>query len=133
MAKFEAGNTVSLKHGAAAGAKAIEKGTPLTGLAAVVESEVKADLETLGAAGIIQNQATRLETVSRLYFDAFVASIQSGDLAKADSYCARYGWLANSSIRAWAEVVRSAKNTPKHGAAKVLDAINLDEGGNNDD
>jgi hypothetical protein len=105
----EKGNSNAQKHGGEAGVKALTAGTPLTGLAASVEGEVKAELQDAGAAGVILKGATRLETVSRLYFDAFVASIQAGDLAKADGYAARYGWLQNSSIRAMAEVVRSSK------------------------
>ena len=32
-----------------------------------------------------------------------------GDLEKLDSYCARFGWLAGASLRAWAEVRKESK------------------------
>lgn len=103
------GNTNAQKHGGEAGVKALQRGTPLTGLASAVEGEVKAELQDAGAAGVILKGATRLETVARLYYDAFIASIQSGQLDKADAMAKRYGWLQNSSIRAMAEVARSSK------------------------
>lgn len=132
MGKFKAGNTAHLKHGGEAGVKDLQRGDPLTGLAAGVEREVQAEAEANGAAGIIEKQARRIETVARLYFDAFVASIQAGDLAKADSFAARYGWLANSSIRAWAEVARNQKGKGGN-ITEVLAAYSADTDGSPQD
>jgi hypothetical protein len=58
---------------------------------------------------MILEQAERIHAVSRLYFDAFLAAIQSGQLDKADNYAARFGWLANSSVRAWDVVKKGAR------------------------
>jgi hypothetical protein len=115
------GNQSALKHGGAGALKRITSGAPFGGPAELAQAEVKTDYEAGGAIAMLQEQAERLHAVSRLYFDAFLAAIQAGELDKADSYCARYGWLANSSMRAWAEVRKGEKS--KGGKlAEVLEA-----------
>ncbi|MGD0610645.1 MAG: hypothetical protein ABSB41_03950 [Anaerolineales bacterium] len=119
------GNTNALKHGGAAGAKALTSGAPLSGPAARAEVEVRQDYRDLGAAGVIKAQAIRLEAVSRLYYDAFIAAIQKNMLQEANAYAARFGWLANSSIRAW-DTVRKAENGKGGRLGDVLDAYHKD-------
>jgi hypothetical protein len=117
----EKGNRNALKHGAAAGEKALEKSRPLTGPAASAQLSVQADYAVGGAAVMIQEQAERLHAVSRLYFDAFLSAIQAGQLDKADNFAARFGWLANSSVRAW-DTVKKGDKSKGSKLSEVLDS-----------
>lgn len=117
------GNKNAFRHGAASAEKALEKGTPMTGPAASAEIDARAGYEQDGAAAMILHQACRLEACASLYWDALLAAVTARDLDKVDTYAARFGWLANSSIRAWAEVERHNK----HGkGARALEALAKD-------
>lgn len=105
------GHRVTTKHGGEAAVKAIQRGEPLTGLAAIEERQVKADLEDLGRAELVKEMAIRLHVAARLYWNAIatVADRVSADkqqvaLLQLDKYVARFGWLAGATIRAWREV-----------------------------
>lgn len=115
------GNTFAQTHGGEAGVKALAANRPLTGPAASAQLSVQDDYAAGGAAAMIQEQAERIHAVSRLYFDAFLSAIQAGQLHEADNFAARFGWLANSSVRAWDTVKKGDKG--KGGKlAEVLDA-----------
>ena len=91
-------------HGGAGAVKRIQAGKPFVGLAAQEEANVKADLETLGRAELVRENAIRLHTACRLYWGAVQSAADAGDLEKLDSYVARFGWLAGSALRAWAQM-----------------------------
>jgi hypothetical protein len=120
------GNQSAFKHGREAAIKRLEDGRPLTGPAAEAQLSVKEDFEAMGATAMLQEQVERIHAVSRLYFDAFLTAIQAGDLAQADAFAARFGWLANSSVRAW-EIVRKASDGKGARIGQVLDAYRKQE------
>jgi hypothetical protein len=105
-------NKNALKHGGEAAVKAIQHGEAFHGLAATEERTVKADLADQGRAAMVEEQAIRLHTASRLYWNAVQKAADDGDLEKLDRYCARFGWLASSALRAWAEVRKEEKDKP---------------------
>jgi len=102
--RFTEGNTAAQKHGGAGAVDALRLGQPFKGLAAQEERNVKQDLDGMGRAGLVKETAIRLHTASRLYWAAVCSAADEGDLKRLDSYCARFGWLAGASLRAWAQV-----------------------------
>ena len=60
--------------------------------------------------------AKRLQVVSDLYYGAFTKAMQDGDIPKATGYLKVWGWIHNSSIRAW-EATRKAKKADNSGEA----------------
>ena len=115
------GNTNAQTHGGESGVKALAANRPLTKLAASAQLAVRDDYAEGGATAMIQEQAERLHAVSRLYYDAFLSAIQAGQLHEADNFAARFGWLANSSLRAWDTVRKDSKRSGGK-LAEVLDA-----------
>lgn len=101
---FAPGQSGNLRHGGESAVTAIREGKTFTGLAAQAEREVIADLESSGRAALVREAAVRLHTAMRLYWGAVMSAADAGDLEKLDSYCARFGWLASSALRAWREV-----------------------------
>jgi len=91
-------------HGGSAAVRDISAGKPLQGLAALEERSVRAQLETEGRLELIITLASRLTAAANLYWNALQASAERGNLAELDRYIARFGWLAQASIRAWATV-----------------------------
>ena len=123
---FTEGNLVAEKHGGEGAIKAVQHGTPFTGLAAQAEQQVKADLEAHGRPAMVQELATRLHTTARLYWAAILsvadqAKEDAKALAKLDSYVARFGWLAAASLRAWEQVRK--EELPKQGELFDYDAM----------
>lgn len=114
---YAEGNQGHVVHGGEAAVKAIKDGRVFSGLAAQAEQEVIRDLEASGRAALVREAAVRLHTAMRLYWGAVMSAADSGDLEKLDSYCARFGWLASSALRAWREVKADAPE----GQAYVLD------------
>lgn len=114
-------------HGGEAGVKALQRGQPMTGPAAAAELDARAAYEVDGAAAMILSQACRLEAACDLYWQALLAAATARDLDKVDSYAARFGWLANSSIRAWCEVAKHDRSKGKGGKlAEVLECYRSD-------
>ena len=91
-------------HGGAGAVRRIQEGKPFVGLAAQEERQVVADLEDQGRAALVKENAVRLQTAVRLYWGAVQTAADAGDLAALDKYCKRFGWLAGSALRAWAQV-----------------------------
>lgn len=60
--------------------------------------------------------AIRLQVVSDLYYDAFTKAMQDQDFPQATAYLKVWGWIHNSSIRAW-EATRKAKKADNSGEA----------------
>ena len=94
----------NLVHGGEAAVKAIQKGDELTGLARNAELAVYAELEASGRYVIVVRNAARLQAAADLYWNAVAKAAQDGNLEALDKYIKRYGWLASSSLRAWAQV-----------------------------
>lgn len=106
---FAPGQSGFLQHGGESAVSAIRDGRPFTGLAAQAEREVIEDLESAGRGALVREAAVRLHTAMRLYWGAVMSAADAGDLAKLDSYCRRFGWLATSALRAWREVRAEAE------------------------
>lgn len=116
----------NLKHGAAAGERAITTGASLTGMAQVAENAVADELVTQGITAIVIKRATRLQAVSDLYYQAILGAT---DLDRLDVLVKRYGWLQASSLRAWLQVREMEKdNGSKTRAIDVLNAVRGDNG-----
>jgi hypothetical protein len=112
------------KHGGAGALDAIENRRPFSGLAEIQEKAVRAAFEDGGATPMIVTNAVRMQTVSDLYFAAFIAAAQNNDLAKMESALKVFGWVTNSAIRAWDLVRREVGHDEREAMArKVLDAI----------
>lgn len=92
------------EHGGAGAVRSIQQGRPFRGLAAQEEAQVIEDLESLGRVALVKENAVRLQTATRLYWGAVQKAADDGDLKKLDSFIARFGWLAGSALRAWAQV-----------------------------
>jgi hypothetical protein len=120
------GNTNSQTHGAAAGERALSTGVDFSGLAAVTEQAVRAEMETDGISSIVKRDAIRLQVVADLYYAAILGA---GSLEQLDSLVKRYGWIAASTLRAWAQLEQAQKAVDRVGVVDVLDAVK----GANDD
>jgi hypothetical protein len=118
--RFEKGNQAGLRHGGAGAESRLADGRPFIGLAAQEEQKVISDLETQGQAWLIREQAVRLTTAARLYWNAVQSATDAGDLAKLTTYVSKFGWLAQAALRAWREV--RAEGDGK-GAVSVGDII----------
>jgi hypothetical protein len=88
-------------HGGEAAVKQLSHGVTLTGPAALKVIEVERELEAEGITAIIRKNATRNEAVARLFFEAFCAAIEHQDLASADKYAQRFGWLSFRAAQSW--------------------------------
>jgi hypothetical protein len=109
-------------HGGAGAVRRIQGGRPFVGLAAQEEAQVIEDLETSGRGELVREAAVRLHTAMRLYWGAVQTAADAGDLERLDSYCARFGWLASSALRAWREV-REEEKARGDGGALDYEAI----------
>jgi hypothetical protein len=104
------------KHGGAGAYKRIQKGEPFVGLARIAQGEVEGRLVDAGVEGELMRDAIRLQVVSDLYYDAFTKAMQDQDFPQATAYLKVWGWIHNSSIRAW-EATRKAKKADNSGEA----------------
>jgi hypothetical protein len=118
--QFTEGNRASLRHGGESAVKAIQKGEPLTGLAAQAEAEVYTELDTTGRAALVVRNAARLQAATDLYWNAIQAVADQGNLEMLDKYVKRFGWLAGCSLRAWES---ARKEQPDKSAADIVDAM----------
>lgn len=104
------------KHGGAGALKKIQQGEPFVGLARIAENEVEDRLLEGGIEAELLRDAKRLQVVSDLYYGAFTKAMQEREFDQATSYLKVWGWIHNSSIRAW-EAARKAKKTDNSGDA----------------
>ena len=104
------------KHGGAGAYKRIQKGEPFVGLARIAQGEVEGRLVDAGVEGELMRDAIRLQVVSDLYYDAFTKAMQDQDFPQATAYLKVWGWIHNSSIRAW-EATRKHKKADNSGEA----------------
>lgn len=121
-------NTV---HGGAAGVRAIQQNREFTGLAKAAYSDVETRLDTSGIEGELLRDAKRLQTVSDLYYSAFVKAIESGDHEKAGAVLKVWTWIHNSTVRAW-ELVRKIKPTDNMTEANKIIEMYRNEPGEGD-
>lgn len=118
------GNTSAQKHGGAAAEKALTSGADFHGPAIVAQVDVHDAYGQIGAEGMIQRAAERLETCAVLYFDAVLAASQQGaSVAVLDGYIARFGWLQSKAASVWAEV----KKQNKQNNGKLAEVLNAYE------
>ena len=104
------GNQYALQHGGAGALDAIQNKQEFIGLAKRTQDEVQARLDLTGIEGEIIRDAERLQVVSDLYYNAFIKAIEGGDHEKAGAVLKVWGWIHNSSIRAW-ELARKLKRS----------------------
>ena len=114
------------KHGGEAAIKRLQHGEQFTGLALQEQAAVMDEYERDGRAAMVERQAIRLETVTRLFWNAVKKAVQDGDLEAMDKYTKRFGWLATSSLRAWDQVKKEAQDAPAINAVDVLNVIRGD-------
>ncbi len=126
------GNKNAQVHGGEAAIKALQAGKPLTGLAYAEQQAVEAELQANGVPAIIKGDATRLQTVTNLYWNAVIKAAEAGDIEALDRYVARYGWLSGVTLRAWTQVQANEKDAAKSNN-RYVDAIQAMEGGKNDE
>jgi len=104
------GAQYALQHGGAGALNSIENKQEFIGLAKRTQDEVQARLDLTGIEGEIVRDAERLQVVSDLYYNAFIKAIESGDHEKAGAVLSKWGWIHNSTIRAW-ELARKLKRS----------------------
>lgn len=114
------GNLNRQTHGGEGAVKAIRHGRPFTGLAALAEAEVRAELDRDGRHGLVLRLAARLTAAADLYWNALSAAAEAGDLAQIDGYVGRFGWLGGAALRAWEQVKREGGDSDR---ARVVDAM----------
>jgi hypothetical protein len=102
--QFKAKNQAALRHGGAGALRRVSQGEDFIGVAREAEQGVIADLETRGRAYLVQEQATRLHTCARLYWDAIQATAGTDDLAALTRYVKQFTYVAQAALRAWREV-----------------------------
>jgi hypothetical protein len=112
------GNNHAEKHGGAGALQKIQRGEPFTGLAVEAERQVKADLLDVGAAGMVKQQAIRLQTVASCYYGAILACQNVEEMAALIKV---WGWVANSALRAWQAVEVAEKNAGK--GVSIVDVL----------
>jgi hypothetical protein len=118
--QFKPGNQAAHKHGGAGAVLAIQEGRQFAGLAAQAEAQVRDDLETMGRAEMVRENAVRLQTAARLYWGAVQTATDAGDLQKLTVYVSKFGWLAGAALRAWDQV---KSETPDDGGVSIADII----------
>ena len=112
-----------LKHGGEAAVKAIQHGKPFTGMAAAAEADVYQELAEGGTYSLVEKNAVRLQAACDLYWAAITKAAEDRDLNALDRYISRFGWLAGTSLRAWAQVRQDEKDKDNISAGDVLAAI----------
>ena len=106
-------------HGGASALAAIKGGDKFRGQAIKVLHDVRRDYRTYGRARLVETAALRLETVSRLFWQAVMKAADDGDLKALDRYAARYGWLQTCTLRAMAQL----REEEKAAAGESLEAL----------
>jgi hypothetical protein len=106
---FEPNNQAAAKHGGEGALFSIKTGTKLTGPARDAEQAVYAELATEGRASIVVRNAARLQAAADLFWNALIAAGEKGDLQAINTYTARFGWLSQAALRAWAQVAIEQK------------------------
>ena len=121
---FAVGNQAGAKHGGAAACVALTKGTPLSGLAGVIEDQVAREIELDGLHEMRRVRLIRKQAVADLYYGLYLGALEDGDVVKADGYVRRYGWLDGAAHR---EAMQLADVETEQNA-DVLDAAIADAG-----
>lgn len=116
----------ALKHGGEAALSELKNDQALTGPAAEVEAQVRAELETIGRAEIVTNAAIRLETVARLYWNALQQAAEANDVKRLDTYVKRFGWLQTAALRAWGQVAQEQDRGPDNAIEAAITSIRED-------
>jgi len=120
---FAENNEGYLKHGGEGAVKAIQHGTPHTGLAAEAELAVYEELEDQGRYAIVVRNAARVQAAADLYWNAVATAAEDKDLEALDRYIKRYGWLAGVSLRAWAQVKAEQPEAAAYTIDMALEAV----------
>jgi len=118
--RFVQGNKASTSHGGEGAVKSIQRSEPLCGLAVDAEQAVADEYETEGRFALVVRNARRLQAACDLYWNAVAKAAGDGDLAALDKYVKRFGWLASSALRAWAQVRNEGDNGQD---SVIIDAV----------
>ena len=114
----------SSTHGAYSYLSRSSKNMPLSADVARVEADVVADAEENGAVSQVERQAVRLQTAAELLWRHMQSNPE-----QFKSYLKSWGWLCNSSIRAWRELETLRRSAAVGDVAtnRVLEAYDDDK------
>ena len=114
----------SSTHGAYSYLSRSAKNMPLSADVARVEADVVADAEENGAVSQVERQAVRLQTAAELLWWHMQSNPE-----QFKSYLKSWGWLCNSSIRAWRELETLRRSAAVGDVAtnRVLEAYDDDK------
>ena len=114
----------SATHGAYSYLSRSSKNMPLSADVARVEADVVADAEENGAVSQVERQAVRLQTAAELLWRHMQSNPE-----QFKSYLKSWGWLCNSSIRAWRELETLRRSAAVGDVAtnRVLEAYDDDK------
>ena len=114
----------SSTHGAYSYLSRSAKNMPLSADVARVEADVVADAEENGAVSQVERQAVRLQTAAELLWRHMQSNPE-----QFKSYLKSWGWLCNSSIRAWRELETLRRSAAVGDVAtnRVLEAYDDDK------
>ncbi len=107
------GNTKTLKHGGGAAQDALTANEPFKGLAAHTQLQVRADYESGGVLAMIEENAERLHTAARLYYNGLCKLADDGKLFEVKTLVDSFRGLVNAANRAWMHVHDIEGSAPK--------------------
>jgi hypothetical protein len=125
-------NQYALKHGGEGAIKRIREGLPFIGVAAEEEQRVLAEFEEIGRLEMEKQTAIRLQTAQNLFWTAIQRAAQDGDLIALEKACARFGWMAGITLRAWDQVGKGEKKLNKRSIIDILQPTEKKEGKQNE-
>ena len=114
----------SATHGANSYLARSAENRPLSADVARVEADVVVDAEENGAVSQVERQAVRLQTAAELLWRHMQSNPE-----QFKSYLKSWGWLCNSSIRAWRELETLRRSAAVGDVAtnRVLEAYDDDK------
>lgn len=107
-------------HGGQGALKRIRQGKEFTGLAKIAQDEVLERLAADGIEGEMQRNAVKMQTVSDLYFPAFVKMLEEGNLPMATEYLAKWGWITSKANLAWQAAIKLQPKEDHRNITEVL-------------
>jgi hypothetical protein len=94
--RFKKGNQAQFKHGGEAAIKALQHGGSLVGITRRLQNDVHDQIQSEGILAVMLESAERYQAVANLFYGLILGT---KDIAEADKYAARYGWLASKAFR----------------------------------
>lgn len=119
-------------YGGMGAIRRLERGQPLTGLAAQAEIEVETQLDAGGIPAILQRNAIRVQAVADLFYGALLTAAQEGKLDKLAEYAQRFAWLSGVALRQWQALGMETKGKSPASVLDVMKSL-IKEGENGQD